>query len=105
MHSPTIFAHFLCFDLGFRLRSFIEIRIRRCEGLSPSRASGSARDTMTLIAYVRYDSLSSSSMSWSTMRAPAGFEPSGGGAPPSLSGGGTGGISSPGDMAILHSLL
>jgi hypothetical protein len=30
-----------------RLRSFIATRIRRCDGLSPSRTSGSARETMT----------------------------------------------------------
>ncbi len=28
-------------------------RIRRCEGFSPSRTSGRARLTITLIAYVR----------------------------------------------------
>jgi hypothetical protein len=43
-------AHLLVEALGPRLRSFIATRMRRCEGFSPSRTSGSARLMMTLIA-------------------------------------------------------
>jgi hypothetical protein len=46
-------THFTRAAPGERLRSFIATRMRRCEGLSPSRTSGRARATMTLIAYVR----------------------------------------------------
>ena len=45
-------AHLRCWAPGERLRSFIATRMRRCEGLSPSRTSGSARETITLIAVV-----------------------------------------------------
>ena len=38
---------------GTRFRSFMATRMRRCEGFRPSRTSGSARLTITLIAYVR----------------------------------------------------
>jgi hypothetical protein len=48
--SPVIFAHFLYFARGPRLRSCIDSNTRRCEGFSPSRTSGKAREMITLIA-------------------------------------------------------
>jgi hypothetical protein len=51
--SPAIFAHLTDLERECKLRSLIARRMRRCDGLSPSRASGSARLTMTDIAYER----------------------------------------------------
>jgi len=48
--SPEIFAHLTRPAPGVKFKSFIATRIRRCEGFSPSRTSGSARLTITLIA-------------------------------------------------------
>ena len=50
MTSPTMRADFLYGRFGCMPDSCMPKRIRRCTGLSPSRTSGSARDTMTLIA-------------------------------------------------------
>ena len=47
--SPTTVAHFLYGRPGTSPSSFIANRIRRCTGFKPSRTSGNARDTMTLI--------------------------------------------------------
>ena len=50
MTSPTTRADFL-YDLFHSLPSSrIAYRTRRCTGLRPSRTSGSARPTITLIA-------------------------------------------------------
>ena len=49
IESPTTVADFLNARFGRRPSSFIAYRIRRCTGLSPSRTSGSARETITLI--------------------------------------------------------
>ena len=38
-------------ELGRIPRSSMAYRMRRCTGFNPSRTSGSARATMTLIAY------------------------------------------------------
>ena len=48
--SPTRRALFLCCALGRMARSCMAYRIRRWTGLSPSRMSGNARDTITLMA-------------------------------------------------------
>ncbi len=48
--SPAILAHLRCLAPGERPRSFIATRMRRWDGLRPSRASGSAREMITLIA-------------------------------------------------------
>src|SRR6478672_7416496 len=53
MTSPTTRAHFTNGRSGRRFASCIAQRMRRWTGLSPSRTSGSARCTMTLIAYSR----------------------------------------------------
>ena len=53
MTSPTVHADFLYARVGVRPDSFIAYRMRRCTGLRPSRTSGSARATMTLIEYSR----------------------------------------------------
>ena len=50
---PTWGAHLLVAAVGPRPKSFMATRMRRCEGLSPSRTSGRARLTMTDWAYVR----------------------------------------------------
>jgi hypothetical protein len=59
----------MCLRPGRSFRSFIATRMRRWLGLSPSRTSGSARSMIVLIAYVRYESLSSRWMSCSTTRS------------------------------------
>jgi len=59
MTSPTVHADFLYARVGVRPDSFIAYRMRRCTGLSPSRTSGSARETMTLIEYSRNELRSS----------------------------------------------
>ena len=48
--SPAILAHFRNLVRGPRFRSFIATKMRRWLGFRPSRTSGRARDTMTLIA-------------------------------------------------------
>ena len=48
--SPTVRAVFLKPEFGPTPSSCIPKRMRRCTGFSPSRASGSARETMTDIA-------------------------------------------------------
>ena len=48
--SPTMRAHFLYGRFGCIPASFIPNSTRRCTGLRPSRTSGSARATITLIA-------------------------------------------------------
>ena len=48
--SPEILAHFTRPEPGDKFKSFMATKIRRCEGFKPSRASGSARLTITLIA-------------------------------------------------------
>jgi hypothetical protein len=50
MTSPTTRAHFRYGRFQTLFRPFWANRIRRCTGFMPSRASGSARATMTLIA-------------------------------------------------------
>ena len=57
MTSPTVHADFLYARSGVSPDSFIAYRMRRCTGLSPSRTSGSARATMTLIEYSRNELL------------------------------------------------
>src|SRR5215211_7575120 len=47
--------------------SCIAYRTLRCTGFRPSRASGKARETITLIAYERNESFISSSMEWGRM--------------------------------------
>jgi hypothetical protein len=51
--SPEILAHLIRPAPGVRFKSFIATKMRRCDGFNPSRTSGSARLTITLIAYVR----------------------------------------------------
>src|ERR1700693_3610857 len=41
--------------------------MRRCTGFSPSRTSGSARETRTILAYSRYERLISSGMEMGRM--------------------------------------
>ena len=48
--SPTTLAHFTYGRFGARPASYIEYSTRRCTGFRPSRTSGSARPTITLIA-------------------------------------------------------
>ena len=48
--SPTVLADFLYGRFGCRPASCMPYSTRRCTGFSPSRTSGSARDTITLIA-------------------------------------------------------
>ena len=50
MVRPTMPAHFAVAPPGLRFMSRIATRMRRCEGFKPSRTSGSARLTMTLMA-------------------------------------------------------
>ena len=50
MTSPVTRAHFMWLRSGRAPRSCMPQRIRRCTGLRPSRASGSARDVMTDMA-------------------------------------------------------
>ena len=50
MTSPTTRADFRRGRFGCSPASCIAYRTRRCTGFRPSRASGSARETMTLIA-------------------------------------------------------
>ena len=45
--SPMMPAHLVVADVGDRPRSFMATRMRRCDGLRPSRTSGRARLTMT----------------------------------------------------------
>ena len=47
--SPTTVADFLYGRPGTSPNSFIAYSTRRCTGFNPSRTSGSARDTITLI--------------------------------------------------------
>ncbi len=54
---------------GTRPASFMAYNTRRCTGFNPSRTSGNARETMTLIEYVMNDSRISSSMSRGRMRS------------------------------------
>src|ERR1700688_3260713 len=67
--SPTALAHLACGLSGRRFCSYIEYRIRRCTGLSPSRTSGSARDTITDMEYSRKER---SISSWISMGSIAG---------------------------------
>ena len=48
--SPVILAHLRVGRLGARPISCMPNRMRRCTGFSPSRTSGSARPTITLMA-------------------------------------------------------
>ncbi len=50
MTSPTMREHFENPRSGRYPPSYMAYSTRRCTGFSPSRTSGSARDTMTLIA-------------------------------------------------------
>jgi hypothetical protein len=52
------------------LSSFIAYSTRRWTGFNPSRTSGNARPTMTLIAYSRYDFFSSSSIATGSISFP-----------------------------------
>src|ERR1700722_828818 len=68
MTSPTTLAHLLWGRSGRRPRSNIEYRIRRCTGLSPSRTSGRARETMTDMEYSRNERSISSWISIGSMK-------------------------------------
>src|SRR3982751_4796293 len=67
--SPTTVADFLYGRPGTSPSSFIAYSTRRWTGLRPSRTSGSARDTMTLIEELMNDSLISSSIRRGRMRS------------------------------------
>src|SRR5579883_1056138 len=82
MTSPTTLAHLLCGRSGIRRWSYIEYRIRRCTGLSPSRTSGRARETMTDIEYSRKDRSISSWISMGSMNPLRSPPPSPAAAPP-----------------------
>src|SRR5919107_4833349 len=71
MTSPTTRADFTYGRSGRCPCSCIDQRIRRCTGLSPSRASGSAREWITEYAYSRYESSISVVIELSITRAPA----------------------------------
>src|SRR5580698_6016785 len=75
MTSPTTLAHLLCGRSGRRPRSNIEYRIRRCTGLSPSRTSGRARETMTDMEYSRNERSISSWISMGSMKPKTAVSP------------------------------
>src|ERR1035441_4692235 len=67
MTSPTTLAHLVCGRSGSSRWSYIEYRIRRWTGFSPSLTSGRARDTMTDIEYSRKERSISSWISMGSM--------------------------------------
>src|SRR4051794_6287415 len=88
MTSPVTRAHFMVGRSGRAPMSYMPQRMRRCTGLRPSRASGSARDTMTDMEESRNDRSLSSWISMGSMPPKSTAEPS-----PSLSSGGGGVVS------------
>src|SRR4029453_16939198 len=69
MTWPTTRAHLTCERSGRTPISSIENKIRRCTVLSPSRASGSAREEITEYAYSKKLVCISEETSMSTIRS------------------------------------